>query len=94
MHTSGIIRSHNENMEMSEQNRRADRSLFLLLFTTLLLLSSSSSALALNTTRTSTTIRRSKSEVDVLLRVKTNNKGWNVDNLLANADFTLSRIYG
>lgn len=61
------------------------RLLFLLLITTLLLLGCSSGALALDTTRTTSTVRRCKSKVNVFLRVETDDKRWDVDNLLADA---------
>jgi hypothetical protein len=34
---------------------------------------------------TTSSERRSKSEVDVLLRIKTDDKGWNVDHLLSDS---------
>jgi hypothetical protein len=43
-----------------------------------------------DTARATTTEWRAEGEVDVLLRVKTDNKGWNVDDLLANADVSLA----
>jgi hypothetical protein len=57
--------------------------LFLVLITLLLLLGSSSSTLALDTTGAASSIGRSEREVDVLLRVETNNEGWDIDDLLA-----------
>ena len=58
--------------------------LFFLIVSTLFPLGSSGSTLALDTTRTASTVRRGKSEIDVFLRVKTDDKGWNVDNLFSN----------
>jgi hypothetical protein len=55
--------------------------LFLLLVSTFLLLGSSGSALTLYATRTSTTVWRGESKVNVLLGVETNDKGRHVDNL-------------
>jgi hypothetical protein len=48
--------------------------LLFLLFLALILLGGSSSTLALNTARSSTTIRRSESKVDVLLGVETDDE--------------------
>ncbi len=50
------------------------RLLLVLLVATLLLLGSSSSTLALDTTGATSTVWRSKSEVDVLLRVETDDE--------------------
>lgn len=61
------------------------RLLFLLFVTALLSLGSCCSPLALDTTRASASVWRSERKVDVLLRVETNNKRWDVDNLLSNA---------
>lgn len=47
------------------------------------------STLALDTTGASTTVRRGEGKVDVLLRVETDDKGRNVDDLLADADVAL-----
>jgi hypothetical protein len=48
------------------------------------------SALALDTTGTATTVGRLEREVDVLLRVETDNERGNVDDLLADADVALA----
>lgn len=48
-----------------------------------------SGLLALDTARATTTVGRGESEVDVLLGVKTDHEGGNVDNLLADADVAL-----
>jgi hypothetical protein len=58
--------------------------LLVILVTLLILLGSGSCALAFDTTRTTSTIWRGKSEVDVLLRVETDDKWGNIHNLLAN----------
>jgi hypothetical protein len=50
------------------------KNLLLLLLFTIILLSSCSSALALDTARTATTIWRGQGEVDVFLRVETNDE--------------------
>lgn len=69
--------------EVEPEYRR--RSLVLLvIITTLLLLGSSRGTLALDTTGAASTVGRSKSEVDVLLRVETDDEGRDVDDLLAN----------
>lgn len=52
--------------------------------------SGGSSTLTLNTTSTGTTVRRGESKVNVLLRVKTNDEGRNVDDLLADTNVTLN----
>jgi len=67
----------------------SNKSLFLLFLTAFLLLRSSCSTLALDAARTSTTVRRGKSEVDVLLRVETNDERWHIDNLFADTDMSL-----
>lgn len=59
------------------------------IITTILLLGRLS-LLAANTTRTSTTEWRAKGEIDVLLGVQTNNEGWDIDDLLANTDVSLT----
>ena len=59
--------------------------LLLFLVATLLLLGGSGSALALDTTGAATAVWRGEREVDVLLRVETDDKGGHVDNLPANA---------
>ena len=61
------------------------RLLLVLVVAALLLLGCGSHALALDTTRAASTVWRSEGEVDVLLRVETDDEGRNVDNLLANA---------
>jgi hypothetical protein len=61
--------------------------LFVLLISTFLFLGSSSGTFALDTTRATTTIRRCKSKVDMFLRVKTDDKGGNVDDLFADSAF-------
>jgi hypothetical protein len=63
--------------------------LILRIITSILLLSRLG-LLSPNTTRTSTTEGRAEGEVDVLLRVKTDNERGDVDNLLANTDVTLT----
>jgi hypothetical protein len=73
-------------MQSSVQQESATRRLLLfLLVSTLFLLGRCRSALALNTARAATTIRRCKSEVDVLLRVEAHNERGNIHDLLANA---------
>lgn len=64
--------------------------LILSIISSSILLGSSSSLLAANTARTSTTEGRAQSEVDVLLRVETDNERWDVDDLLANTDVSLA----
>ena len=46
--------------------------------------------LPLDTTGSSTTIRRLQGVVNVLLRVETNDEGWDVDDLLADSDVSLT----
>ena len=58
--------------------------LLVLLVATLLLLGSCSLTLALDTARATSAVWRRKSEVDVLLGIKTNDERWNIDDLLAN----------
>ena len=60
------------------------------IITALLLLVCSLCLLSPDTTRTSTTKWRAKSEVDMLLGIETNDERRNVDNLLANADVSLA----
>ena len=60
------------NMEKAEKYK-AEYLLFLLLVAAVLL-GSSSSTLSLDTSRTSTTVRRSEGKVDVLLGVETNDE--------------------
>jgi hypothetical protein len=64
--------------------------LFLFLITTIILLLRSLGLLPANTTRTSTSEWRAKGEIDVLLRIETNDEGWDVDDLLANTDVSLA----
>jgi hypothetical protein len=52
--------------------------------------STGSGSLSLDTTSTATTKGRGQGEIDVLLGVQTNNERRNVDNLLTNADVTLT----
>jgi hypothetical protein len=66
--------------------------LFFLLVTALFPLSSGSSTLPLDTTRASSTVRRSEGKVDVFLRVQTNDEGWDVDDLLADAIIYVSKL--
>jgi hypothetical protein len=47
-------------------------------------------ALSLDTAFTSTTVGRSEGKVDVLLRIETDDKGWDVDDLLPDADVSLA----
>ena len=63
--------------------------LILSIITSILLLSRLG-LLSPNTTRTSTTEGRAEGEVDVLLRVQTDNERGDVDDLLANTDVTLT----
>ena len=68
--------------------RRGASNLLLLLFTTLLATLTALGGLGLlssDTTWASSTEWRGKSEVDVLLGVETNDEGWDVDDLLADA---------
>lgn len=67
------------------QAQSMEKLLFLLLalISTFLLRLGSLSLLSPDTTRTPTTKRRSQREVDVLLRVETNDERWYVDDLLA-----------
>jgi len=62
----------------------------LLILLVVVTLGGGGSALALDTARASTTVGRGKSEVDVLLGVEADNERRDVDNLLANADVTLT----
>jgi hypothetical protein len=48
------------------------------------------SPLPLNTTGSSTTVRRLQGVVDVLLRVETDDERWDVDDLLADSDVSLT----
>ena len=64
--------------------------ILLSIITTFLFLVRSLCLLPPDTTRTSTTKRRAKSEVDVLLGIETNDERGNVDNLLANTDVSLA----
>jgi len=64
--------------------------IILLSIISIILLLRSLGLLPANTTRTSTTEWRAQSEIDVLLGVETNNEGWDVDDLLANADVSLA----
>jgi len=59
--------------------------LFLVLITLLFLLGGSSSTLALDATRAASSVGRSKCKVNVLLGVETNDEGWDIDDLLADA---------
>lgn len=59
------------------------------LFTILTTSLSSLSLLSPHTTRSATTKWRSKSEIDVLLGVQSDDERWDVDNLLANSDVSL-----
>lgn len=59
------------------------------IITTFLTLVSGLSLLAPNTSWSATTERRSQSEINVLLRIQTDNERRNVDNLLANSDVAL-----
>ena len=59
--------------------------LLFLVVSTLLALGGSSGTLALDTTRTATTVGRGEREIDVFLRVESDDKGRYIDNLLANA---------
>jgi len=59
--------------------------LFLLTLTTILLLLRGLGLLPSDTARTSTTKRRGKGEVDVLLGVETDDERWDVDDLLSDA---------
>lgn len=71
------------------QTTTAKRSLLFLLTSLVILLLCSSSLLPPHTSWTPSTEWRSKCEIDVLLRVKADNEGWNIDDLLAN---TVSQI--
>ena len=62
----------------------------LLLGVTALTTSGRLGPLPLDTTRSSTTVRRVQGVVDVLLRVETNDEGWDVDDLLADSDVSLT----
>jgi hypothetical protein len=66
--------------------------LFILLsiVTTIVLLFSSLSLLPPNTSRASTTKWRTKGEVDMLLGIETNNKGWDIDYLFSNPNMSLT----
>ncbi len=64
--------------------------IFILRIITTILLLSRLGLLSPNTTRTSTTKGRAEGEIDVLLRVKTDDEGRNVDDLLANTDVSLA----
>jgi hypothetical protein len=61
--------------------------LFFFLVSALFSLGSSSRALSFDTTWPSTTVRRSKSEIDVFLRIKSDNERRYVHNLLADTAF-------
>ena len=66
--------------------------LFLILLTIVItiLLLGRLSLLSADTTRTSTTKWRAQGEIDVLLGIETNDKGGNVNDLLANANVSLA----
>lgn len=66
-------------------NRISAHRLFLFLLFTSILFRSLFGALALDTSRTTATIRRCKGKVNMFLGVKTNNEGRNVDDLLSDA---------
>ena len=73
------------------QGRCANLLIILILrIITAILLLSRLGLLSPNTTRTSTTEGRAEGEIDVLLRVQTDNEGGNVDDLLADTDVTLT----
>jgi hypothetical protein len=61
-----------------------------LIFATALSTLSSLGLLPPNTTRAAATEWRGESEVDVLLGVETDNEGWDINDLLADADVTLA----
>jgi len=63
--------------------------IFLSLLTIILLLGSLG-LLAANTTWSSTTKWRAKSEINVLLGIQTNDEGWDIDDLLADSDVALT----
>jgi len=63
--------------------------LFFLLVPTSLLAGSGSGTLALDAAGAGATKRGGESKVDVLLRVETDDKGWDVDDLLADSDVSL-----
>jgi hypothetical protein len=64
--------------------------LLIFLLPVLVLLLTSLSLLSTDTARAATTEWRGQGKVDVLLRVKSDDEGRNVDNLLANANVSLS----
>ena len=70
------------------------KSLLLLLLATLLVITALLGSLGLlsaDTTWASSTKWRAEGEVDVLLGVETDNEGWDVDDLLADAGIDVSR---
>jgi hypothetical protein len=70
-------------------SREPLRLLVILLLLSIILLLSGLSLLSPDTARAATTERRSKSEVNVLLGVETNNERRNIDDLLADTDVAL-----
>jgi hypothetical protein len=63
--------------------------LFFLLVSSLFPLGSSSGTLSFDTTWTSTTVRRSKSEIDVFLRIKSDDERRHIHNLFSNTVFMM-----
>lgn len=76
------------------QNTTVKRSFLFLLTSLVILLLRRSSLLPPHTSWTPSTERRSKCEIDVLLRVKADNEGWNIDDLLANTVSPVSHGVG
>ena len=64
---------------------------FLTTITTIILLLCSSSLLPPDTSRTPPTKWRGESKVDMFLGIKTDDEGWNIDNLLANTGRSFSQ---
>lgn len=72
--------------------RRGEKNLLVVLLGVITALTTSSGlgALPLDAAGTATAVRRRESKVDVLLRLETDDKGGNVDDLLADADVPLA----
>lgn len=68
--------------------------LLILLTLVIILLLSSLGLLPPDTAGTPATKWRSQSEIDVLLRVETDNERWNVDDLLADAIMNTISVFG